>query len=192
MPQAAPRVEDTSTTSPASPSPSPPPRSASGPRERTLRAFLNEFEELGGDINNTTTDGHNAVHLAIEEFRTNSAAVSQVLLIIQSVEPLALLEPTTGGQPVGQQPIHLITNGADQVDDRITITKELLRLSASINAVNNVGATPLHRAAGTGALPLVKALLEWRARPSVENDRGATPLDVCVRSNAAVPYLRHP
>ena len=112
-----------------------------------------------------------------------------MILLLRSLDPLALTERTGGGQPTGQAPIHLITSSADQMPERMEICRELLRLSASINARNIQGATPLHRAAGTGALEIVRMLLELRANHSIENERGATPLDGCLRSNWDVQYM---
>ena len=161
---------------------------ADTPEQRTVRAFLNAHADLA-DVHATNADGHNAAHVALEDFRCHTAAASQVILLLRSLDPLALTERTGGGQPTGQAPIHLITSGADQMPERMEICRELLRLSASINARNIQGATPLHRAAGTGAVEMVRMLLELRANHSIENERGATPLDGCLRSNWEVQYM---
>ena len=81
--------------------------------------------------------------------------------------------------------MHMIVGGADRHAERSMIVRELLRLTASVNMRHRTtGATPLLRAAGSGAPELVSLLLELRADPNVPNNDGLTPLDAAARSNS--------
>ena len=56
--------------------------------------------------------------------------------------------------------------------------REIVRLSASPSLKEKTkGASPLHRAAGTGACMLVQTLIELGAFVNQPNDAGATPWD---------------
>jgi hypothetical protein len=53
----------------------------------------------------------------------------------------------------------------------------LKKYGANVNTVDKDGRTPLHDAAESGGLPMVKLLVEYKANPNVEDDWGFTPLD---------------
>ena len=104
---------------------------------------------------------------------------------MRSVDPLVLEEHTVGGRPTGVAPIHMLCSGRDHEQERCDLLRELVRLSASPSLKEKTkGASPLHRAAGTGAVEIVKTLIELRGHLNQRNDAGATPLDAASRSNA--------
>ena len=107
------------------------------------------------------------------------------MLLMRSVNPLLLEEFTRGGRPAGVAPIHLVCSGKDHELERCAILREMVRLSASPSLKEKTkGASPLHRAAGTGACELVKALIDVGAHVNALNDAGATPVDAASHSNA--------
>ena len=107
------------------------------------------------------------------------------MLLMRSVNPLLLEEFTRGGRPAGVAPIHLVCSGKDHEAERCAILREMVRLSASPSLKEKTkGASPLHRAAGTGACELVRILLELGAHVNAVNDAGATPVDSASNSNA--------
>jgi ankyrin repeat protein len=61
----------------------------------------------------------------------------------------------------------------------------LLEYGADVNARNDTGSTPLHYAASSGCLSLVKLLLKYGGDPRIKNNEGKTPLDVAIRSDIA-------
>ena len=98
-------------------------------------------------------------------------------------EPSMVNEFTSGGRPSGVAPIHLACNGKDHQPERCTIIHEMVRLSASPSLkVKGSGASPLHRAAGTGACDIVKVLLELGAHVDQTNEAGATPVRATSKS----------
>ena len=100
------------------------------------------------------------------------------MLLMRNVPPSMINEFTSGGRPTGVAPIHLACNGKDHQPERCTIIHEMVRLSASPSLkVKGSGASPLHRAAGTGACDIVKVLIELGAHVSQTNEAGATPVD---------------
>ena len=81
-------------------------------------------------------------------------------------------------------PIHMLCSGKDHEQERCSLLREMIRLSASPSLKERTkGASPLHRAAGTGAVEIVRTLIELRAHINQPNDAGATPLDAAKRSN---------
>ena len=106
------------------------------------------------------------------------------MLLMRNVPPSMINEFTSGGRPTGVAPIHLACNGKDHQPERCTIIHEMVRLSASPSLkVKGSGASPLHRAAGTGACDIVKVLLELGAFVNQTNGAGATPVDAARGSN---------
>ena len=108
------------------------------------------------------------------------------MAILRSCGPALLHEFTTGGRPAGVAPIHMLCSGRDHESERVDILREMLRLSASPSIKNKSnGATPLHRAAGTGSIALVEALLQVGAHVNATNNALATPFDAAL-SNGKV------
>ena len=104
---------------------------------------------------------------------------------MRSVDPLVLEEHTVWGRPTGVAPIHMLCSGRDHEQERCDLLRELVRLSASPSLKEKTkGASPLHRAAGTGAVEIVKTLIELRGHLNQRNNAGATPLDAARGSNA--------
>ena len=61
-------------------------------------------------------------------------------------------------------------------------TTRLLALGADVNAVDNVGMTPLHFAAQSDSIDIVKILLEANANVNAVAEDGCTPLYQAVRN----------
>ena len=79
----------------------------------------------------------------------------------------------------------MVCNGADKAAERCESLREMVRLSASPSLkMKSNGASPLHRAAGTGAIEITKLLIELGAHVNAKNDAGATPLDAATKSSA--------
>ena len=119
-----------------------------------------------------------------QDFRLGDVDAPRFVALLQVVDPGLLGEFTTGGRPTGATPLHLLVSGKDKELERVEIIKEMLRLSASPSLkMRSNGASPLHRAAGTGAKHIVQELLSARAHVNAVNNAGATPLDACYRSS---------
>ncbi|MEW2478110.1 ankyrin repeat domain-containing protein [Mycobacterium sp. NPDC049093] len=65
---------------------------------------------------------------------------------------------------------------------RIENTTRLIALAADVNAVDNVGMTPLHFAAQSDSVEIVKILLEANANVNAVAEDGCTPLYRAVRN----------
>ena len=74
----------------------------------------------------------------------------------------------------------------------LSILRQLLQHGAKVNAKDNTGSTPLHRAAGSGQAEAVQVLVEeGNAKVDSKDKTGATPLFVavsCREANIAI-YL---
>ena len=120
----------------------------------------------------------------MEDFRLGTVDAQRLIALLRVVDPALLSEFTTGGRPPGATPFHMVCSGQDKQAERVEIIKEMLRLSASPSLkMRSNGATPLHRAAGSGARDVVEELLRSRAHVNLQNEAGATPLDACYRSS---------
>ncbi|KAH8283571.1 hypothetical protein KR018_006808 [Drosophila ironensis] len=76
-------------------------------------------------------------------------------------------------------------------ENRISEVREILRLDAdTVNARDNDGYTPLHRAAYNNFQDLVKLLLQYHADPNARTNLGWTPLhSACKWNNADCAHL---
>ena len=120
----------------------------------------------------------------MQEFRKGNVDGQMLISLLQVVDPALLSEFTTNGRPAGATPFHLICNASDKELERVEVMREMIRLSASPSLkMRTNGATPLHRAAGSGARHIVEELLAVRAQVNLANNAGATPLDACSGSN---------
>ena len=126
----------------------------------------------------------------MEDFRLGRVDAHRLIALMKVADPRLLSEFTTGGRPAGATPLHMICSGVDNQVERVMILKEMIRLSASPSLkMRSNGATPLHRAAGTGATLVVQELLAARAHVNAQNDAGATPLDACYKSSGEAAYF---
>ena len=120
----------------------------------------------------------------LEDLRLGAVSPNLIMLLLHQVNPLMLEEYTRGGRPTGVAPIHMLCSGRDHEQERCMLLREMIRLSASPSLKERTkGASPLRRAAGTGAVEIVKTLIELRAHLNLPNDAGATPVDAARRSN---------
>jgi len=76
-------------------------------------------------------------------------------------------------------------------ENRINEVREILRLDAdTVNAKDNDGYTPLHRAAYNNFVDMAKLLLQYRADPNARTELGWTPLhSACKWNNADCAHL---
>ncbi|KAH8325040.1 hypothetical protein KR074_003796 [Drosophila pseudoananassae] len=76
-------------------------------------------------------------------------------------------------------------------ENRISEVREILRLDAdAVNARDNDGYTPLHRAAYNNFVDMAKLLLQHRADPNARTELGWTPLhSACKWNNADCAHL---
>ena len=126
----------------------------------------------------------------MQDLRTGRISCQRLMALLQVVDPGLLDECTLSGRPTGASPLHLLVAGKDHELERVEILQEMIRLTASPSmGMRSNGASPLHRAAGTGAKWIVKGLLTARAHVNALNDNGATPLDMCYLSNRKVAAL---
>jgi len=100
-------------------------------------------------------------------------------------------DPHLASRPGGFTALHSAV-----ADDTGGAAKEIVRMlldaGADPNARSASGGTPLHTAAFTGDLTMVRTLLAAGASPPVEDERGRTALDLArERSNAEAAALLH-
>ncbi|KAH8393698.1 hypothetical protein KR200_010000 [Drosophila serrata] len=76
-------------------------------------------------------------------------------------------------------------------ENRLSEVREILRLDAdTVNARDNDGYTPLHRAAYNNFVDMAKLLLQYRANPNARTELGWTPLhSACKWNNADCAHL---
>ncbi|KAH8249656.1 hypothetical protein KR032_011116 [Drosophila birchii] len=76
-------------------------------------------------------------------------------------------------------------------ENRISEVREILRLDAdTVNARDNDGYTPLHRAAYNNFVDMAKLLLQYQANPNARTELGWTPLhSACKWNNADCAQL---
>ncbi|XP_033173149.1 ankyrin repeat domain-containing protein 49 [Drosophila mauritiana] len=76
-------------------------------------------------------------------------------------------------------------------ENRISEVREILKLDAdAVNAKDNDGYTPLHRAAYNNFVDMAKLLLQYRANPNARTELGWTPLhSACKWNNADCAHL---
>ena len=120
----------------------------------------------------------------LEDLRLGAVSPNLIMLLLHKVNPVMLDEYTRGGRPTGVAPIHMLCSGRDHEQERQMILREMIRLSASPSLKEMTkGASPLHRAAGSGAVETVRTLIELRGHINQPNDAGATPLDAAKKSS---------
>lgn len=76
-------------------------------------------------------------------------------------------------------------------ENRISEVREILKLDAdTVNAKDNDGYTPLHRAAYNNFVDMAKLLLQYNANPNARTELGWTPLhSACKWNNADCAHL---
>ena len=77
---------------------------------------------------------------------------------------------------VGGSALHQAVGYADSPE----IVRWLIAQGADVNARDNIGATPLHRAAQYGCVESVRLLMGGGADPTIRSSRGETPLSIAL------------
>lgn len=176
---------------------------------QTVRLVL----ELGANVNQRDEDGRTALHCAAES--QNSATGPIMKLLIEAGAELEVADWKWGMTPLmvaadfgwdasplqvligagangkardklGNTPLHWCVRpgwwGADLSKvDRLVQSEAL----ATINAVNELGWTPLMEACRTGDAGIVEYLLRKGADPNAQNHEGWTPLMIAVGSSGS-------
>ena len=121
--------------------------------------------------------GDTALHLAAAGYR--GAIVG--LLLAAGADPNSARNHRRGG------PLHYAADGrincprASDAKKQIQTVRRLLDAGAEINAQDQNGATPLHRAVRTRSVGAVRCLLWAGADPMLKNKPGATPFHLAVQ-----------
>jgi ankyrin repeat protein len=79
----------------------------------------------------------------------------------------------------GQMFLHVLAASPIRDTDVIDL---IMGYGTNVNAEDKSGSTPLHEAAQTGNVMMVKKLLEHGATMHIQNHKGRTPLDVAKRN----------
>jgi len=124
-------------------------------------------------------------HGAIVNIRDNSGDTPQHTAIVEGHAgvPLMTLLLDSGGDPnvrgaLGRTLVHTaVWHGGPE------LVELLIQRGAHVNAVDEVGETPLHLATGI-SLAMVKSLLAAGAHVNVANEHGATPLHAAAKVDA--------
>jgi hypothetical protein len=83
----------------------------------------------------------------------------------------------------GAEPLHYAADANRwEPDAQAEVIDYLASVGADVNAVDNSGVAPLHRAVRTRSLAAVKALLDRGANPTQPNKAGSTPLHLAVQT----------
>ncbi len=138
---------------------------------------LGDLIEAGADASLADEDGLTVLHLAAKI--TDSAGLS--LLLGKGVSP-DLRNPKT-------QETALFDAIISQREEHAKI---LIEANADLNAQDDMGDTPLHRAAGTGVSRIAILLLEAGADPAITNTLGQTskPLFLVTPEENLTPSAR--
>lgn len=112
----------------------------------------------GFDVNTTDAQGQHGLYLA---FRATAPAVSQVLLKAPKLDVNALT-------PKGESALMMAC-----IQGELELVDALIKKGAD---VNKTGWTPLHYAASTGQVNVIKLLIEEHAYIDAESPNGSTPL----------------
>lgn len=139
-------------------------------REYIVRALLH----LDADMFATDMDGWTALHYAVE-----SGHVSTVRLLLSRGADRQIHQLLDNK---GMSVLHLASRSANSE----VVIGLLLSLGLDIDARNNIGSTPLHRAVTCGAERAVRLLLENGADPDAKSVLGVTTL--CYATHFGGPY----
>lgn len=150
-----------------------------------LSALLNKKQDSDQQIVTLNQQGVNLAILA-NDMRNNPLFREKIINEI-------LLIPENSSENADQVFEFLITRGGINVDEKDTISgnpllakavmydkehlaKALIRGGAHINAVNDVGETPLFLAARKGKIKMARLLLQYQANPNIPDFAHSTPL----------------
>lgn len=120
--------------------------------------------------------GDTALHLAAAGYRTEIVG----LLLRAGADPNATRNRRRSG------PLHYAADGyingpTWNEKHQLKTIHQLLAADAKINAQDNNGATPLHRAVRTRCATAVELLLQSGADPTLKNKSGSTPFHLAVQ-----------
>ena len=145
-------------------------RSASPPRDIFEAATFGVVDALDGDPNVYSADGFAPLHFAAMGGHVDAARA----LLEAGADPNAMSQHRF----VKVRPLH--TACALEVSrENPEMVRVLVEHGADVNGTNTEGgATPLHNAAQSGSVALVRALLELGADPNAQMSDGRIPSDV--------------
>ena len=121
--------------------------------------------------------GDTALHLAAAGYRTEIVG----LLLGAGADPNAANNRRKSG-PLHYAADGYITGPAWDEKRQLKTIGRLLAAGAAIDAQDNNGATPLHRAVRTRCAAAVRLLLESGADPTLKNKPGSTPFHLAVQN----------
>ena len=125
---------------------------------------------------------------------------SKLLLAIENEDPVALSQALEAGADAdlpdpygGERPLHLVVTRTRK--NTAELIQRLIDYCADLEAMNNNGSTPLHRAVSAGQLLLAQQLLKQGAHINAVDAEGDTILHViareaCSPSGALLDLLR--
>ena len=120
----------------------------------------------GADVNAQDSDHDTPLHLASNH---GKLAIGRVLLIHGANADAVNLR--------GWTPLHMLLLWPWPVEDQDDFVQMLLACDADVNARDNDGETPLHKAYRNNRLLIAKRLL-WRADEGAKNNKGETALQL--------------
>lgn len=123
--------------------------------------IIHKLNEYGADFKAKNEDGWTAMHYALEDSKNTKKEVVELLI---KIEPNLAIEPNN----YGQTPLHFVAES-----ENIDLAK---LLTASINAQDNDGLTPLHNAAPY-CPTMEHFLIESGAVQTIRNNEGRTPAE---------------
>ena len=143
---------------------------------------LPDYNRGSPDPNRFGDGGHSAVHVAAGD---SEAALRIMLSGSHHHDWVADVNQRAAN---GGRPLHWALNPSpDDGSDPLTRVRLLLENGADVNAANDRGEAPLHRAAWKGYAVYFQFLLDHGADPNLTDNRGRTPLDrVAASARAAL------
>lgn len=130
--------------------------------------FMDILVDHDMDLNIPVDKNHNRlIHLAVYHGK-----LDKVSFLLKNGVDISLIND------YGENPLHLSMQPVSIFHD-IKIVSLLLDAKASLNATDNKGRIPLHRACMLDDIALIEILLKYGSRVYVKDKNGMMPLDFC-------------